>query len=83
MEMWRIIAAVLMTLSGGLLVVGSVGQVRDNLHRRGGDVVRTALTEFAVLATVVALVATVLPATVCWALIVACVLIATILMVTG
>lgn len=83
MEFWRIIATVLMTLSGGLLVVGSVGQVRDNLHRRGGHIARTALSELATLAIMVVLVATVLPAMVCWALIVASVLIATILMVTG
>lgn len=83
MENWRIIATGLMTVFGALMVLGTVGQVRDTRHVDGGNVLRTAVNGVITLAVIDILVATVLPATVCWALIAACVIIAAILMITG
>lgn len=72
-----------MTVIGLLLVLGTMGQVRDNQDRRRGDIARTGLMGIGIVVVFAILTATVLPATLAWGLILACVLIGGILMVTG
>lgn len=83
METWRIAAIGLTTLIGGVLVVSAMTKVRDLRHRDGGDVVQTGVKGFSLLAVVDVLVATVFPATVSWAVVIAGAFIASVLMVTG
>lgn len=83
MEAWRIAGTVLTTVVGGLLVLGTMGQVRDRQDRRRGDVVRAGAYGFALVGLCTALTATVLPADISWALVIAGALIAAVLMVTG
>ncbi|WP_460956420.1 hypothetical protein [Parasphingorhabdus pacifica] len=83
MEAWRIAGTVLTTVVGGLLVLGSMGKVRDRRDRRRGDVARTGVRGLVIVLCCAALTATVFPASVAWAVVLAGALIAAILMVTG
>ncbi|WP_243791095.1 hypothetical protein [Saccharopolyspora gloriosae] len=75
MEIWRIVAIALTLVIGTLLIMDSVGKIRGERSRRRIRRLRTGIRGVLLLAASTALVATVLPATLVWALLVGTVLI--------
>ncbi|MBB5072344.1 hypothetical protein [Saccharopolyspora gloriosae] len=70
METWRIVAIALTLVIGTLLIMDSVGKIRGERARRRTRRLRTGVRGVVLLAASTALVATVLPATAVWALLV-------------
>lgn len=75
METWRIVAIALTLVIGTLLIMDSVGKIRGDRAWRRARRLRTGIRGVLLLAASAALVATVLPATAVWALLVGTVLI--------
>lgn len=83
MEPWRLIATVLMTAVGAGLILSTATKLRESRPPRPGSAARASIGGLSVLAVFDLLTATFLPAMLCWALIAAGILIASILMITG
>ena len=82
-EIWRVFATALTVLFGLALVLSARTQKLDSTTAPEGAARKTTLSGLTLVAVFVALTATVLPEQVCWAIIVAAVFIASILMVAG
>jgi hypothetical protein len=65
-EGWRLIAAVLVAVSGLVLMLLTMAKARERRGATGGDVAVTGAVTFVVLAILCVLVLTVLPAAVVW-----------------
>ncbi|WP_344871760.1 hypothetical protein [Allokutzneria multivorans] len=83
METWRMIATGVFALGGLVLVLVAMAQVRDRKHSTRAQVTQTGLIALAVLSVVTALIATVLPETIAWALVAFVVLIVLTLTMVG
>lgn len=83
MELWRVIATGLTVLFGFALVLSARVQKLDSTTEPEGAARKTTLSGLVLVAALVLLTATVLPAEACWAIIVAAIFIASILMVAG
>ena len=71
MEIWRIIATSLLGIGGLIMTLVFMAQVRDRRGSTTQKVVRAGLISLAVFAVLCLLVATVLPDTIAWGIVVA------------
>ena len=83
METWRIVATALITAVGAFMVFGVMATVRARRDTGPRDVARAGLRGGLAVIAVAVLTATVLPPVVCWSLIGAGALIASVVMITG
>ncbi|KAA2262243.1 hypothetical protein F0L68_13220 [Solihabitans fulvus] len=72
MQTWRVVATALFGAAGLILVLVAMAQARDRRGATHGHVVRVGLIALLVVVLVGALILTVLPSTVAWALVAAC-----------